>query len=140
MTNRPFTVRLPHWLFTPQFVATFRSVMFLCGLAISAGVWAYNQTLGGVRADLATVATMQTERAKDSEAFQGEMRSKVVSVQGDIRGLQGDVFDMKVDIGVIKRLLGDLHHQAALDDPPAVLPPFAAVALSGPPPALQDRW
>lgn len=138
--QRPLTLRLPHWLFTPQFVAAFRLTVFAFGLIVSGGVWAYNHTLGGVLAEVAEVKDVQASRAVDGESFQAQIRGQVATVQGDIKGLQGDMYDVKVDIGVIKRLLGDLHSRAALEDAPAPVPPLAAVALSGPPRELQGRW
>lgn len=75
------------------------------------GTWAW-MTWGVIgpdltlaKANIASVATVLESRTADSEAFQSELRGAVKVITEDVAALSTDVFSVRVDIGVIKRLL-----------------------------------
>lgn len=75
------------------------------------GTWAW-MTWGVIgpdltlaKANIASVATVLESRTADSEAFQSEVRGAVKVITEDVAALSTDVFSVRVDIGVIKRLL-----------------------------------
>src|SRR5689334_14057479 len=89
-----------------------RGAMVLTPLLIGgfAGAWAL--VTNGVSTDLvaaqkkiAGVAELQESRATDSEAFQTEVRGAIKGINGRLDAVDDKMFTVKVDIGVIKRLL-----------------------------------
>lgn len=59
------------------------------------------------KAEIASVAKVQDGRAADSEAFQSEIRRSVAEIDAGLDDVKTELFAVKVDIGVIKRLLQD---------------------------------
>lgn len=105
------------------------------------GTWAW-MTWGVIgpdltlaKANIASVATVLESRTADSEAFQSEVRGAVKVITEDVAALSTDVFSVRVDIGVIKRLVIELRDQgkaAALPLPSDPLPRPSTVAAASP--------
>jgi hypothetical protein len=117
------------------FKALARGLMILTPFLVAgfAGAWAF--VTHGVSADLevaqrkiADVAVTQTARASDSEAFQTEVRGAIKGLNSRLDNVDDKMFAVKVDIGVIKRLLQETHPAAMVLDPSDVPPELQATA------------
>lgn len=110
-----------------------RAAMLATPLLIAgfAGAWAV--ATSGVSSDLvkaqkkiADVATIQETRASDSEAFQTEVRGAIKGINGRLDAVDDKMFTVKVDIGVIKRLLQEARPASLPVDPSDVPPELQA--------------
>lgn len=89
-----------------------RGAMIITPLLVAgfAGAWAI--VTGNTAADLVeaqvkleAVQSLQAQRAVDGETFQTEVRGSVSELKAELDAQGKDLFTMRVDVGVIKRLL-----------------------------------
>lgn len=105
-----------------------RSMMLLTPILIG-GFWivwgavAGNQAtrIGAVEASIAVVSTTQGARATDAEAFQREVRAAIASINGGLSDVNEELDGVKVDLGVIRRLVIELREQQLADAGPLPL-------------------
>lgn len=116
-----------------------RGLMILTPFLIAGFAAAWAAVTHGVASDLdvaqakiAAVATAQSSRAADSESFQTEVRNSIKGITGRLDAVDDKMFAVKVDIGVIKRLLQE-SRPAAYDGAPPVPPELQATAWASMP-------
>lgn len=110
---------LTEWADTKWTKLLARSAMMLTPLMIAGffAAWSFTtqdvkQELGAAQTKIATVQNVQDARAKDSEAFQTEVRSAVSDLKDQIAGVKTEVYNTRIDVGVIKRLVTEIRDDA----------------------------
>lgn len=83
------------------------------GFWIVWGVVAGNQVtrIAAVEGNVAAVSEVQVARANDAEAFQREIRTAIASINGGLEDVNEELDGVKVDVGVIRRLVIELREQ-----------------------------
>lgn len=101
----PNELTLKQWIESVWFKGLARLSMIVTGVLFTGflGAWAVvagntDHKVTKLEATIADVAGVQISRATDAESFQTEVRAAVA-------GVKADIYAVKVDIGVIKRLL-----------------------------------
>jgi hypothetical protein len=91
-------------------------------------VGAQQVQIDDVRTTVASVSITQNARASDAEAFQREVRAAISGITSGLQDVNEELDGVKVDVGVIRRLMVELRDQQLASVEPLSRPPFVAAA------------